>query len=203
MLPTHLDHVCTNLQPAAWVRSAPAMSMFASWVSRSITCNCASKLWFDWGQNSSKPLLEILNMSQMPQIHCRREICLMSSPPLRTSFGSQNMRSYHDYILLLFSLFLLHENRLQFFRKHYDQILLIHTISMVVHTSGSMHCRRRYRDPELAGLLFTYFGSPSKYGDSPSFLRVTGPVTYRQIVIYEMSMTMVRTWGLGHWLGRN
>ena len=52
--------------------------------------------------------------------HCRQEICLISSPPLRTGFGSQNTRFYHECILLLFSLFLLHENGLQFFRKHYD-----------------------------------------------------------------------------------
>ena len=55
-------------------------------------------------------------------VHCRWEICLMSSLPLRTGFGSQNMRFYHEYILLLFSLFLLHENGLQFFHKHHDQI---------------------------------------------------------------------------------
>ena len=77
---------------------------------------------------------------------------------------------------------------------------MIHTISTVVHTSGSVHCRRRYRDPDLAGF---FFGSPSKYGDSPSFLRVTGRVAYRQIGIYETSMTTVRTWELGHWLRRN
>ena len=51
---------------------------------------------------------------------CRWDICLISSPPLRTSFGSQNTRFSHEYILLLFSLFLLHENGLQFFRKHHD-----------------------------------------------------------------------------------
>ena len=51
---------------------------------------------------------------------CRRDIYLISSPPLRTGFGSQNMRFHHEYILLLFSLFLLHENGLQFFRKHHD-----------------------------------------------------------------------------------
>ena len=89
---------------------------------------------------------------------CRRDICPLCSPPLRTGFGSQNTRFCHEYILLLFSLFLLHENGLQFFRKHYDWILLIHTISTAVHTSGSGHCRRRYGDPELAGCLFTYLG---------------------------------------------
>ena len=53
-------------------------------------------------------------------VRCRRDICLISSPPLRTGFGSQNTGFSHEYILLLFSLFLLHENGLQFFRKHYD-----------------------------------------------------------------------------------
>ena len=38
-------------------------------------------------------------------VHCRWEICLMSSLPLRTGFGSQNMRFYHEYILLLFLYF--------------------------------------------------------------------------------------------------
>ena len=66
-----------------------------------------------------------------------------------------------------------------------------------------MHCRRRYGDLELAGCLFTYFGSSSKYGDSRSFLRVTGRITYRRIGIYETSMTTVRTWELGHCLRRN
>ena len=51
---------------------------------------------------------------------CRRDIRVIPSPPLRTGFGSQNMRFYHDCTLLLFSLFLLHENGLQFLRKrHY------------------------------------------------------------------------------------
>ena len=97
----------------------------------------------------------VLPFRQFSVCRCRRDICLISSPPLTTSFGSQNTRFYHECTLLLFSLFLLHENGLQFCRKHHDQILLIHTISMVVHTSGSMHCRRRYRDPELAG-FFVY-----------------------------------------------
>ena len=74
---------------------------------------------------------------------------------------------------------------------------------MAVHTSRSMHCRRRYGDPELAGLLFTYFGSPSKFGGSPSFLRVTGRAAYRRIGPYETSMTTVRTWELVHRLRRN
>ena len=51
--------------------------------------------------------------------------------------------------------------------------------------------------------LFTYFGSPSKYDNSPSFFRVTGHATYRRIGIYETSMTTVRMWELGHWLRRN
>ena len=55
----------------------------------------------------------------------------------------------------------------------------------------------------LPAFMFTYFGSPSKYGDSPSFLRVTGRAAYPRIGIYETSMNKVRTWELGHWLRRN
>src|SRR5271156_2621648 len=69
--------------------------------------------------------------------------------------------------------------------------------------SGSMYCSRRYGDPELAGFLFTYFGSPSKYGGSPPFLRVTGRAAYRRIGTYETRMTTVRTWESVHWLRRN
>jgi len=133
---------------------------------------------------------------------CRRDICLISSPPLRTGFGSQNTRLYHEHIPLLSFLFWLHENGLQTFRKHHGQVLLIPTIQTAVHTPGSVHCRRRYGDPELAGLLFTYFGPPSKYGGSPSFLRVTGRSAYRRIGLYETSMTTVRTWESVHRLRR-
>src|ERR1700677_2644901 len=44
-------------------------------------------------------------VAALPQGRCRRDICLLSSPPLRTGFGSQNTRIYHDYILSLLSLF--------------------------------------------------------------------------------------------------
>jgi len=80
---------------------------------------------------------------------------------------------------------------------------MIHTISTAVHTSGSVHCRRRYGDPEHAGFLFTYFGPPSKYGGSPSFLRVTGRAAYRRKGLYETSMTTVRTWESVHRLRSN
>src|ERR1700677_2650316 len=113
------------------------------------------------------------------------------------------MRFYQTYILLLFSLFLLHENGLQSFRKHHGYILLIPTIPTAVHTSGSVHCRRRYGDPELAVFLFTHFGPPFKYGGSPSFLRVTGCSAYRRIGLYETSMTTVRTRESVHRLRRN
>jgi len=134
---------------------------------------------------------------------CRRDICPLSSPPLRTGFGSQNSRIFHDYIPSLLSLFGLHENGLQPFREYHDWIPLVLTILTTVHTSGSVDCRRRYGDPELAGFLFTYFGSPSKYGGSPSFLRVTGRTAYHRIGIYETSMTTVRTGESVHRLRRN
>ena len=91
---------------------------------------------------------------------CRQDICLLSSPPLRTSFGSQNTRIYHDYIPLPLSLFWLHKNGLQSFRKYHSYILLIPMILTMVHTSGSVHCRRRYGDPELARFFVYLFWLP-------------------------------------------
>ena len=56
---------------------------------------------------------------------------------------------------------------------------------------------------ELAGFLFTYFGSPPKYGLSPSFLQVTECAAYDLIGIYGTCITILRVWESVGLLQRN
>ena len=92
------------------------------------------------------------------------------------------------------------QRRLPFLRKYHHQILLVSTILTTPHMSGSVHRRRRYGSCRF----FVYsFYSPSKYGRSPSVLRITGRTAYRLIGIYETSMTTVRTWESVSWSRRN
>ena len=85
-------------------------------------------------------------------------------------------------------------------QKCHDWIPLASTILMTPHTSGSDHCRRRYRSCHF----FVYsFYSPSKYSQSASILWIMGHNAYRWICLYKTSMTTVRTWKSVGWLQRN
>ena len=64
----------------------------------------------DWGvfgvkHVTAKKRAHLVDQVGNPVKQCRRDICPLCSPPLRTSFGSQNTRFCYEYILLLFSLF--------------------------------------------------------------------------------------------------
>ena len=128
------------------------------------------------------------------------DIIPILSPPLRRRFRPQKLGFHHKTPLLSLIPFLPPKGGSHSLLKYHHWILFVSTILMTPHTSGSVHRRRRYGSCRF----FVYsFYSPSKYGRSPSVLRITGRIAYRRIGLYETCMTKVRKWESVSWSRRN
>ena len=145
-------------------------------------------------------IISVNMIGELPESHCRRDIILILSPPLRRRFRPQKSVFHHKTPLLSLIPFLPPKGGSHSLRKYHHRIILVSTILTTPHMSGSVHRRRRYGSCRFC--VYSFY-SPSKYGRSPSVLRITGRTAYLRIGLYETSMTTVGPWESVTWLRRN